>query len=245
MDEAAIRGPLEKSVETEEELQVVLQKVVGALQNRGVDESKLQRIYDEILGRKTGHKKAAGKKTADEEAADEEIAERETEKGMPKGTFNRGTLLFFLKKELSRARRYKTPFSTLTFAIVKASPNVPVVPGSIKRNEILNEVLKRLLKIVRDIDLIGVLDENRICVLLPMTPEAGSKLAHRRILKAFHAESFALKNISLQVKLAAVSTAFHTDRTPTMQAFVKAIEIEMNELMKPVKSWFILDKMRE
>jgi GGDEF domain-containing protein len=128
---------------------------------------------------------------------------------------------------------------------VKASPKVPLVPGAIKRNEILNEVLQRLVKIVRDIDLVGVLDENRICILLPMTPETGSKLAHRRILKAFQADPFTLKKIPLQVKLAAVSTAFHRDRTPTMQAFVKAIEIEMNELMKPVKSWFILDKMRE
>jgi hypothetical protein len=230
MNEAAIRGPLEKSVDNEEELQPVLQKVLVALQDRGVDESKLQRIYDEILERNT---------------ADEEAEERETEEGMPKGTFNRGTFLFFLKKELDRAHRYKTTFSTLTFAIVRASPEVPVMPGTIKRNEILNEVLRRLVKIARTIDLIGILGENRICTLLPMTSEAGSRLAHRRILKAFHAEPFTLKNIPLQVKLAAVSTSFHRDRTPTMQAFVKAIEIEMNELMKPVKSWFILDKMKD
>jgi hypothetical protein len=84
---------LEKSVNTEEELQAVLQKVLVALQDRGVDESKLQKIYDEILERRTGHKKAA-----DEEGADEEPEERETAKGMPKGTFNRGTFLFFLNK---------------------------------------------------------------------------------------------------------------------------------------------------
>ena len=217
---------LEKSVADEGELQTVLQKVVSLLQDRGVDKHKLRQIYDEILGRKAGKKKKEG------------------QKGLPKGAFGRGTLLFFLKKEISRSRRYKTPFSAITFSVVKATPKMPFFAGSIKREEIINEVMRRLVRIMRETDLIGFLDENKICALLPMTPENGSKLAHRRVLRVFHSEPFTIKKINLEVKIAAVTTVFHRDRTPTLKAFLNAIEIEMNELMKPVKSWFLLDKSK-
>jgi PleD family two-component response regulator len=173
-----------------------------------------------------------------------DLQKEKKKKTLPKGTFNRNTLLFFLNKELSRARRYKIPFSAITFSIVNVTPKKSILPGFIKRDEIKNAVLRRLVKIVRDTDLVGILDENKICVLLSMTPEQGSKLAIRRILKAFHSEPFIINDIPLMVKLAAISVSFHRERTATLKDFFKAIETEMNTLIKPLKSWFLLDESK-
>ena len=78
------------------------------LQSLGFDENKLQQIYDELLKGKPDFQKEKKKKT------------------LPKGTYNRNTLLFPLNKELSRARRYKIPFSAITFSIVNVTPKKPV-----------------------------------------------------------------------------------------------------------------------
>jgi len=105
--------------------------------------------------------------------------------------------------------------------------------------------LSRLVKIVRDTDLVGMLDENKICVLLSMTPEQGSKLAIRRVLKTFHSEPFVINDIPLMIKLAAVSVSFHQERRANLKAFLKAINTEMNTLIKPIKNWLLLNESKE
>jgi hypothetical protein len=227
MSKATFLHALQKKVANEEELPRVLQQILLLLQERGVDENQLQQSYEEILERLSSQTKKAELKAP------------------PKGTLNRGTLLFLLKKELARARRYDTPFSTITICIVKATPQTTVLPGTVTRNELRNEVITRLAKTVRETDYVGFFDDERFCAFLPMTAESGGTLAHRRILKTLQAEPIVVHDKPFEVKLAAVATSFHKDRTPSLQSFVKAIDMELNELMKPVKSWFRLDESKE
>ena len=156
-------------------------------------------------------------------------------KPLPKGIFPRGTILFFLKKEVARAWRYKVPFSTITLTIVNIMPKKPVPPGTIKKDEVYIGIMERLAKIMRETDLIGFLDENKILMMLPMTNENGANCALRRFLEALHAKPLTINNIPLNAGFAAVCTSFHRDKTSTVQAFLKAIESELSGLLKSLK----------
>jgi len=209
---------IEESIDDEKEVQMVLEKIISSLRARGFEEDKLKIIADEIAKRAQKQEKEPGKK------------------GYPKGTFNRSNMLFFLKKEVSRAWRYKVPFSTITLSLVNIIPQKPVSSEKIKLQEIWFSVMERLIKIMRDTDLLGFLEENKIILLLPMTDEKGSNLALQRFLRILHSESFVVKNIPLELKFVALTTSFHQDNMPTIQIFLKEIETKMNELLKIQKN---------
>jgi uncharacterized protein YihD (DUF1040 family) len=209
---------IEESVDDEKEVQMILGKIISSLRARGFEEDKLKIIADEIANRAQKQEKEPEKKA------------------YPKGTFNRANMLFFLKKEISRAWRYKAPFSTITLAVVNIIPKQPVSSEKIKLHEIWFSVMERLIKIMRDTDLLGFLEENKIILLLPMTDEKGSDLALQRLLRILHSESFVVKNIPLELKFVALTTSFHQDNMPTIQIFLKEIETKMNELLKIQKN---------
>ena len=209
---------IEESIDDEKEVQMLLEKIISSLRARGFEEDKLKIIADEIAKRAQKQEKEPKKK------------------GYPKGTFNRGNMLFFLKKEISRAWRYKVPFSTITLSLVNIIPKQPVFSEKIKLQEIWFSVMERLIKIMRDADLLGFLEENKILLLLPMTDEKGSNLALQRLLKILHSESFIVKNIPLELKFVALTTSFQQDNMPTIQIFLKEIETKMNELLKTQKN---------
>jgi hypothetical protein len=209
---------IEESIDDEKEVQMILEKIISSLRAQGVEEDKLKIIADEIAKRAQKQEKEPKKK------------------GYPKGTFNRGNMLFFLKKEISRAWRYKVPFSTITLSLVNIIPKQPVFSEKIKLQEIWFSVMERLIKIMRDADLLGFLEENKILLLLPMTDEKGSNLALQRLLKILHSESFIVKNIPLELKFVALTTSFQQDSMPTIQIFLKEIETKMNELLKTQKN---------
>ena len=217
LDIATLLKVIEKSVEDEKESQVILEGVVSSLRDQGVEEAKLKPILEEISKRRSDQNK-------------------KTEKwALPKGTFNRGNMLFFLKKEIARAWRYKVSFSTIIFSIVDIVPKTPASPETIKREEVCFGVMERLAKKMRETDLIGLLDESKIFVLLPMANESSAYLALQRLLELFRAEPFLVKNIPLEITFATVTTSFHQDKTPNLQAFLKEITTGINESMETIK----------
>ena len=74
---------------------------------------------------------------------------------------------------------------------------------------------------MRETDLVGAVDENKILALLPMTDEKGANLALRRILDAFDKKHLNVEHIPLSVKFAAVYTIFHPQTTPTLKEFLR------------------------
>jgi hypothetical protein len=218
MDIPVLLKLIEESIDDEKEVQMILEKIISSLRAQGVEEDKLKIIADAIAKRAQKQEKEPAKKA------------------YPKGTFNRGNLLFFLKKEISRAWRYKVPFSTITLSLVNIIPKQPVFSEKIKLHEIWFSVVEHLIKIMRDADLLGFLEENKILLLLPMTDEKGSNLALQRLLKILHSEFFIVKNIPLELKFVALTTSFQQDNMPTIQIFLKEIETKMKELLKTQKN---------
>lgn len=101
--------------------------------------------------------------------------------------------------------------------------------------------MEKLATLVRETDLLGALDENKILALLPMTDEKGANLALRRILDDFDKMSLDVEGIPLAVKFAAVSTVFHPALTPNLEEFLRASESGITRLVPPQKRWLVLE----
>ncbi len=219
---------LEESVAEGDALKKILEQVRTNLKDKGIDENDYQKIYEEISKTKPVVEKVSKTKPA--------VKKVPPKGGLPQGTLNRSSTLFFIEKEINRSLRYDTPFSTITFSILKVTPQKPVPRGSVKRDDITNIVLAKLTDVVRQTDIIGLLDVKKIIAVLPMTGEKESRMAMRRILKVIHEEEFDLDGIPLVIKFAGAVTGFDKDRTPSLKAFIKRAESDILNMVNRLKN---------
>ncbi|MBW2564798.1 MAG: hypothetical protein JRE29_12340, partial [Deltaproteobacteria bacterium] len=181
----------------------------------------------EELKKKDQEKKTQGKK---------EQEKKKEKPGFPKGVFNRKTTLYFIEKEISRAVRYSTPFSAMLLSILKVTPEKSVPKGSITHGDVMNAVLAELAEVVRDTDMVGLLDKKKILALLPMTKKTDSKMAMSRIMKILQAKSFIINDYPLAVKFVGVVSDYDHDRAQTLKSFIKASENELYDMINRLKN---------
>lgn len=208
---------LEDSADQGEQLQKILAHVRSSIEEGKVDENNFQQLYDEIL-KAQGDQKKEGK-----------------EKFLPNGVLNYINTLSLIDKEISRSLRYDTAFSVVTFSIINLTPQKPVPSGLISGNEISQAVMGELVNVLRDADLVGILNKKLIIVLLPMTEEENAKLAIQRILKKLHSEPFTIKDIPIKAHFAGAVTSFDHEYTPDLHAFLAAAENNHNEFVNRIK----------
>jgi len=209
---------LSEKSDDEDEVRLILDEVKKSLVKKGVDEEKFQTVFDEILG------KSEGDKTKDGGAGGG------ASKPPPRGTLNRASTLYILEKEISRSLRYDTPFSTLSFSTIKVIPKKPVRGIPISWDDVIQVVLVDLAGIVRETDLVGMIDTKMLIVLQPMTAEENAKLALGRITRVLKAHEFIIKEIPFEIKFAGVVTGFDPDSTSTLKSFLTSAQTELLDL---------------
>ncbi len=180
---------------------------------------------------------AAVRQVVEEAESSDQIDEpKKTAQALPKGIHNRKSILYFIERQIALASRYKTPFSAVTFSILKAIPQQKFAAGTVKHDDITASVLSEMLQLVRDSDLIGVLDKKKIINLLPMTDEDEAKLAMRRLMKRIHSNLFKVNGISIEVKFAGSVTNFNKSETPDLKQFVSKAEKDIIEVVQRLKN---------
>jgi hypothetical protein len=126
---------------------------------------------------------------------------------LPPEALNAGNLLFLMNKEIRRNLRYKTPFSTVMISIESvAADGRAHAPKPADAVELLPQLLSHIMTILRDVDMMGTLDNSPIPVLfamLPMTGEEGAAIVRDKIVKKAAASEFTLrgKKAGLSVKV--------------------------------------------
>jgi hypothetical protein len=208
---------LQKQSKDEDELKEIVNQVKQALTQRGVEEETFQEIYDEIMTRPPKKKK-------------------EKPKAAPPGSLNRGSTLFVLEKEILRANRYDTPFSILSFSIVKASPKEALKPGSVKLEDIITTFVTGLTEIVRETDLVGMLSAQMVVVIQPMTEGGNAKIALDRITKALKSVEFKVKETPFDINFASIVTPYDAERTPDLKSFVKVAQTDLRNLAERIST---------
>ena len=202
---------LKTHAKDDDELTAIVLQVKETLAERGVHESMFQEIYDDIMA------KPAPK-------------EKEKSKLTPPGSLNRGSTLFVLEKEILRANRYDTPFSILSFTVVKAVPKEAAKPGSVTPEDIIAVFVGALTRIVRETDLVGMLGAKMIVVIQPMTTGDNAKIALERISKLLKSHEMVINEIPFDINFAATVTPFDAEETVDLKTFVKAAQTNLKNL---------------
>jgi hypothetical protein len=209
---------LEHSVTENDELAEILKTIRTKVESQEVDENDFAKIYAEIVKEK------------------QERIDKEAKRKLPTGVLKTGALLFWVQKEISRAKRYDIPFSALGFSVVKATPTGETDSGTISQQSLMDEICFKLSKIFRDADIVGQLGKNTMVALLPMTPPSEAKLALQRCMKLLNLEKLGVDGISLTVKIAGVAREYDQERTPTAEAFVKALATDLRDMVVRIKN---------
>jgi len=204
---------LHEHTENKEELKEILDHVKQSLVEKGIEANRFQQVCDEILGVSPEQKK------------------KPKVKGPSRQSLNRGSALFVLEKEISRSNRYDTPFSVLSYSIIKATPKKPVPSGKIKGEDVFKVAVEEMVNIVRETDLVGMLTNKMVMVLQPMTDETGAKLALRRINVALKNREFIIKDIPFEIHFAGSATSFDHGRTPDLKTFIKATQEDHQNIL--------------
>jgi len=209
---------LEQSVSEKEELAEILKVVRSKIQSDGIDENDFGLIYSEIA-KETQRRK-----------------EQEANKKMPPGILKPQVLMYFINKEIARAKRYEVPFSLLSFSAVKAKLEKQASVGKIKEQDLMDVILKRLSQVLRDSDVIGQLRKNVLVALLPQTMHKEARLALRRCLKALHAEPITINGVLVTVKITGAAIGFDAEETSDINALLKALWSQLGEMALRVKN---------
>ena len=204
---------MELSVSENDELGEILKIVHSKAESDGLDENDFKQIYTEIAKEKQKRR------------------QQEAQKKMPPGIFKAGNLMFFMRREIVRSRRYDTPFAALAFSIVKAKPRTRTISKTITHQAMTDAILRSLSDILRDTDIIGQLGKNKIVALLPMTGARETKLALRRSMKILNSKPIDVNGTPLDFKIAGVFTVFNPIRTPDADEFVKTLSMELLDMI--------------
>lgn len=201
----------------DDELTAIVLQVKEALAERGVHESMFQEIYDEIMSKPAPKDKEKSKLTTP-------------------GSLNRGSTLFVLEKEVKRANRYDTPFSMLSFTVVKAVPKEAVKPGAIAPEDIIAAFIGALTGIVRETDLVGMLGPKMVVVIQPMTTGENAKIALERISTSLKSQEMVVNEIPFDINFAAIVTPFDEEKTADLKTLVKVAQTDLKNLADRVSN---------
>jgi hypothetical protein len=202
---------LEDSVEEGDAFQEVLKQVRSSIESGDIDEDNIQQINAEISKLRQARRK------------------KPQEKPLPASILNPKNTRLFIEKEISRSFRYDTPFSVITLSIEKVIPQKPVPPGLVKGYEINSILFGEMAGVIRQPDIVGILNSKMMVVLLPMTEERNAKIALNRILRKLHEKAYIIKEIPFTVQFAGVAIFFDYERTADLDSFIKTVENEHRE----------------
>lgn len=232
---------MEESTEAGEELNEIIQDVKASAKQKNIDVNDFQQLQTQIVETRKKHKESVQRENPRPESK-REIKAEETNKEKPpppEGVLNQSITHYLLQKEIARASRYGTTFSSVILTIISIKPKDPEKPlrnDRIDREKILGEILEALVQGTRDADLIGKLDDTNMIVILPMTEGLDSKRAMQRIRKIANSLTFEVDDIPVEVKCAAIVNEFDKARTPTLEDFVKKTTSHMSEMVMRLKN---------
>ena len=209
---------LEQTVGDNAELRGVLSTVRAKVEAERMDANDFGRIHAEILN---------------------QIQIRRQQR--PKGKTRPGLLqprgvMYFLEKEMARAKRYNVPFSILCFSTVGGQSRDPEPSGATAPHDLIEEILNKLASILREADVLGHLEKGRMVVFLPMTAGKQARSVLRRCLKMLNSEPVTIDGVALSPKITGIAHGFDPSMKPDVNAFVKAAVHELEHMISRIKN---------
>ncbi len=150
----------------------------------------------------------------------------------PKGAYNKNTILFLLREEIKRGQRYPYVFSILFLSVKRAVALRPVPLGMIKPHEVRNALVESLLPMLRDVDLVGCVEENKVALLLPFTGKSGVQVVRKRILDGLDGKTLQVRNVPMKITLGLAEETFQREKAKKPQLLLAQLESKLAAAMK-------------
>jgi hypothetical protein len=196
---------LEKQVETPSELEELTRAISERLQRHGYSPQQAASLIDQLANR----------------------LDREDEPPrLPPAVLSVNNTALFLKHQVKSAQRYGTPFSVTKLLVewlVPAGGGTPRRPRKSDMNEILPELYFRIVRLARDLDLVGSLEKSQRAVpfiILPMTEEEGAAIFRQRLLDVLAEFPFRLDGGEYTLACTVTAVGFDTETDKDANTFV-------------------------
>jgi len=207
VDAAEIVRVLENTLESDRELEEILDPIRTTLQSQGMSESAFEQIYNDVFSRLKTQQ------------------ERRQWGDLPSNTFNRSMTFFLLNWLIQKAMRYPGTFSAILISVREISLHRAIARDvDLNSSEIRNTVLETLQNAIRGVDILGTLGENRIILILPMTPIHGAHIVLDKISRILKLQRYTLQGIPARAEFCLTAIPFSRSRTPTVESFIDAAE---------------------
>ena len=100
----------------------------------------------------------------------------------------------------------------------------------------MDAIAQKLLSGIRGADIAAVMEDFKVVVLLPMTPEDESALALRRHLRRLNKGQYKIKGIPITVQVAGVATNFDKKETPDAKTFAEKLTSALSDMVLRIKT---------
>jgi hypothetical protein len=150
------------------------------------------------------------------------------DRAMPERVMNASNMAFFLNREVKSSLRYETPFSCAMITIERiAGPDgLARAPDRAELDQLLPDLYRLLLRMLRDLDLIGSLDRDHQAVpliIMPMTPHGNANIVRLRLEEALDNARFQLKGGPVQLLPAVTTLGFRPSTHKDLRGYMTAL----------------------
>jgi hypothetical protein len=147
---------------------------------------------------------------------------------LPKGVFDMKVTTFFLDHEIKRYMRYNSPFSALVLSMtaVRHPDGTETGPTPEETDRMMPSLLSMLKKMLRDLDLIGLMlwiSDNVPFVILPMTDPKGAKAVQLRVSAELNKSKVSVAGVVKMPCVVVTTLAFDGTKTPDTSSFLKSL----------------------
>lgn len=142
---------------------------------------------------------------------------------LPSSALGSNNMLFLINREIKQHIRYSTPFSSIMVSLTSVlQENESRSPTEEEQNAVLPQLFTCVKTLLRDIDLIGTVDQYDtpiIFAILSMTDEKGAQIVRSRIKRKIEDSEF-FTNETKVVVSAAVSVTVPDDETKDLKSYL-------------------------
>jgi hypothetical protein len=145
---------------------------------------------------------------------------------LPRGIFDIKATMFFMEHEIKLFLRYNAPFSTLMVSCVSVKKDdgheYAVTPE--ETAQIIPGILKISKKMLRDLDIIGVMGKisnDLPFIILPMTDEMGAQAVIGRLKNALNVTKFSCGGRAVVPRIVVTSFEFDKTKTPDCTSYLR------------------------
>jgi hypothetical protein len=198
---------LEKQIETPDELKEMSEAIAERLKAHGYSAAQAKALLDQLNKRLGVEKKPAA---------------------LPGSVLSVSNTALFLKHQVKGAQRYGNPFSVIKLMVEQLAfeDGKARKPTREDMPELLPQLYTRIVRLARDLDLVGSLEKSQRAVpfiILPMTEEEGAKVFRERLEEVLKEFPFRLESRNVQLLSTITAVGYQTEEDGDANAFLKRV----------------------